>query len=588
MKIPILYQDEHIVVVNKPVGLNTHPDEEADGFDVVSLLKAQLGVTYLGVHHRLDREVSGALVFALQQSANPGLARAFEGRLAEKDYLAIVRGRLPQRTGIIDAPLAKALGGRWRVARPGESGSQAARTRYRVLATGPNQSYTLVRLVLETGRTHQLRIHLAHLGCPIIGDGVYGRPVATIHKDPAAVAIGDPFPRMLLHATRLTFPHPISGEVLRFETESPSSFKLAEESHPLPELALANRLLANGLTALRPSDQAGLGRLLALAAERRTPLTLSEDTTAYRLVNSNGDGLPGITLDRYGSALVLNCYEDGLEAHTPAFKLLSGELARQWPNFSVYAKFRPRQLSNLASQTQKAGKTAQEIVPEQPVVGPNQSELTAQENGLNYLIRPGDGFSPGLFLDMREVRAHLAEWTTGKTVLNCFSYTSAFGLVSAMHGARRAVNLDAGRKVLDWSKLNYTANGLTPDDFDFIEGDVFDWLQRFAKRDQLFDLVLLDPPSYSTVKKTRWMAEKNYNELATLAVKVVEPKGLLIACTNHAGLTRQAFRQQVLRGIEAANRKAEVIGFYHEPELDFPRTANQEAYLKVLVLRLQN
>ncbi len=590
MYIPVLYQDQDIIVINKPAGLPTHPDnsgeESAAGFDVVSLLKRQLGLDYLGVHQRLDREVSGVLAFAARREANAGLARAFEGRQAKKEYLAIVVGRAPRRSGVIDAPLVEASNGRWRIARPSEPGSKPAQTGYQVEQEGPGKTYILLRLRLETGRTHQLRLHLAHLGCPIIGDDLYGTPEG---RPEAKTARPNPttafFPRLLLHAWRLSMRHPISDEPLQLEAPAPSIFTKAASAALLPELALPTTPNPPSKTTLHPASRIPHpAAFLLLAAERRAPLTddPAQTTTAYRLVNGAGDGLPGITLDRYGSALALNCYDPALQADHPAFKQLLEAIARQWPDYSIYVKFRPRQLSNLASRPG----SETDIAPSLPLVGPTLPEITVRENGLSYLIRPGDGFSPGLFLDMREMRARIAGLVAGKTILNCFSYTGAFGLVAAMSGASRALNLDAGRRVLDWAKQNYRANGLTPDDYDFVEGDVFDWLGRFARRQQTFDLVILDPPSYSTVKKTRWVAEKNYDQLVALAAPLVAPGGLLLACTNHAGLTRRAFRQAVLEGANAAHRPAQVVGFYHEPELDFPRPGSAEAYLKLLLMKL--
>jgi 23S rRNA (cytosine1962-C5)-methyltransferase len=587
MYIPIIYQDQDLVVVNKPAGLPTHSDssEEADGagFDVVSLLQGQLGLDYLGVHHRLDREVSGALVFALRREANAGLARAFEGRQAHKEYLAIVSGRAPRRAGVIEAPLIEAGAGRWRVARPAEKGSKPARTAYRVEQEGPKGTYTLLRLTLETGRTHQLRLHLAHLGCPIIGDSLYGalppggaKERFTAKSLPAAAP--PIFPRLLLHATRLSFPHPVTHEPLSVVAPAPAIFDKAALAQPLPELGLFAASAPSPLSGINSFGSYSL--LLALAAERRAPLAddPAQSTTAYRLINGTGDGLPGLTLDRYGPALILNVYDQRLEPGQKAFKKLLDEIGRQWPNSSIYAKFRPPELSKLSKETMLA-----EAAPDTPLAGPPLPEVLAHENGLTYLIRPGDGFSPGLFLDMREVRARLAGWVAGKTVLNCFSYTGAFGLVAMENGASRALNLDASRKALDWAKENYRANVLTPDDYDFVVGDVFDWLGRFARRQQTFDLVILDPPSYSTVKKNRWVADKNYAELATLAARCVAPGGKLVACTNLAGFARRAFRQAVLQGIKETGRPVQVSGFYHEPDLDFPRPGQEEGYLKVLV-----
>jgi 23S rRNA (cytosine1962-C5)-methyltransferase len=626
MWIPILYQDADLVVVNKPAGLPTHPDDGGEGgFDVVSLLRRQMGLSYLGIHHRLDREVSGALVFAARKEANAGLARLFEGREVEKEYRAIVRGRLPRPFGVIDAPLAPAGSGVWQVARPGDKGGKPALTHYRVEAADPSGTYSLVSLKLETGRTHQLRLHLAHLGCPIIGDPLYGptsrpahpgvatgRPNSRTPERPERATVADPaatFPRLLLHAYRLTFNHPASGQPsgqppgqsLSFEAPLPPLFRQAAEGKPLPALELAYRLATMPVSELKPSDRAGLLGLLELAADRRAPFSPAPgdlspspapggdpETTAYRLVNGRGDGLPGITLDRYGDSLVLNCYDPQLAPASPALKLLLEALGQTWPDLSVFGKFRPKQASNLSRREERA-------VPERPLgatlrgpaLGAALTETTIRENGLTYLIRPGEGLSPGLFLDMREVRARLTgPVVEGKTVLNCFAFTGAFGLVAAKNGASRALNLDAGARALDWAKENYRLNGLTPADFDFVTGDVFDWLRRFARRGQTFDVVILDPPSFSTVKKSRWAAEKDSGELAALAARSVAPGGLLVACSNHAGLSRRQFRQMVTGALETAGRPYEIQGYYHEPELDFPRPALTEGYLKILFLRL--
>lgn len=640
MWIPVLYQDTDLVVVNKPAGLPTHPDEAGEGgFDVVSLLRRQLGLSYLGVHHRLDREVSGVLVFAARKEANAWLAPLFEGREVVKEYKAIVRGRLSRPEGLIDAPLVPAGPGLWQVARPGEKG-KPARTRYRVEAAAPDGAYSLVGLTLETGRTHQLRLHLAHLGCPIIGDPLYGSAAnapAPAHpatsrtptraasraanRRPSPTANGGenqgnrgqqeghqgdhpaglnaaPFPRLLLHAWRVAFDHPTGGHPVSFEAPLPPLFGEAAAAKPLPALGLAARLAARlgarqaavPVSQLKPSDRPGLLGLLELAAERRAPFAQDPseepETTAYRLVNGAGDGLPGFTLDRYGESLVLNCYDPHLDPASPALRLLLEAVGQLWPQLPVYGKFRPRQASNLDRREEV---TAPELPLRGPALGATRAapaETTIRENGLAYLIRPGEGLSPGLFLDMREIRARLAGLAAGKTVLNCFAFTGAFGLVAAKNGAARALNLDAGARALDWAKQNYRLNGLTPDDYDFVTGDVFDWLNRFARRGQTFDVVILDPPSFSTIKKSRWAAEKDYGALAALAAKSVAGGGLLVACTNHAGLSRRQFRQMVMGALEGAGRPYEVAGYYHEPELDFPRPPNSEGYLKVLFLRL--
>ncbi|MEI6045180.1 MAG: pseudouridine synthase, partial [Chloroflexota bacterium] len=304
MYIPLIYQDDDLIVVNKPAGLKVHSDE-GEGLrsspDLVTLLKRQLDCSYLGLHHRLDREVSGVMVLAARPEANTRLAKAFEERQVQKEYLALVANHPPKKAGVIDAPLVARPDGRWQVAAPSAKGAKSAVTRYRVEAQG--RGYSLLRLSLETGRTHQLRVHLAHLGCPIIGDPLYG-----LEKGAALPK----FPRLMLHAVRLVLPGP--GEA-SFEAPLPPLFERAKAGSPLPELSLAVRLTTASLSTLEPGERAGLHGLLELAQERRAPLADDPtlENTTYRLINAAADGLPGITLDRYGSALVLNCYDPVLE-----------------------------------------------------------------------------------------------------------------------------------------------------------------------------------------------------------------------------------------------------------------------------------
>jgi 23S rRNA (cytosine1962-C5)-methyltransferase len=117
-------------------------------------------------------------------------------------------------------------------------------------------------------------------------------------------------------------------------------------------------------------------------------------------------------------------------------------------------------------------------------------------------------------------------------------------------------------------------------------GDVFDWLRRLARRGDRFDLVILDPPGFSTAKGVRFSAARDYGELASLAAGCVSPDGLLLACCNVAELPWRKYRDQVLNGVKSTGRAAEVAGVYHEPALDYPRSPPAEPYLKMLLLRL--
>jgi 23S rRNA pseudouridine1911/1915/1917 synthase len=218
----VLHEDEHVIVVDKPAGLLTVPsapgvhDEDTAlrrVQDYAHRLKPRGG--YAERVHRLDRDTSGALAFALSREARAGLIETFRHHRIERAYLAIVEGEPAGEAGTVDAPLREAwVSGRRGVARPGEE-QRGARTHWRVRERLPGAALLEVRL--ETGRQHQIRIHLAHVGLPILGDPVYGRP-----------ARGRPLARRpMLHAFRLAFAHPVTGERVAAESPLPEDFRKA-------------------------------------------------------------------------------------------------------------------------------------------------------------------------------------------------------------------------------------------------------------------------------------------------------------------------------------------------------------------------
>ncbi|MBI5347735.1 MAG: class I SAM-dependent methyltransferase, partial [Chloroflexi bacterium] len=156
------------------------------------------------------------------------------------------------------------------------------------------------------------------------------------------------------------------------------------------------------------------------------------------------------------------------------------------------------------------------------------------------------------------------------------------GVAALAGGAARAVNIDISKKYLEWGKENATLNGFTPDPKDFIRGDVFDWLKRFGKRDQKFDMVILDPPPYSTTKESRFSIQRDYANLASLAAKVVAPNGYLIACANAAELSEKAFVSQIKKVI-SEQLSVNTVSMRHEPEVDFP--SEGEHYLKIVTIK---
>ena len=217
----IVFEDTHLIVVDKPAGMAVHPGPGHSGHTLVNALLAHCpdlpgigGVQRPGIVHRLDKDTSGLIVAAKDEKTHSGLTRQLSERRMHKTYLALVEGRLQPPEALIDAPIGRDPSHRQRMAiLPGGRGREA-QTRYRVREYLPGGAggYTYLEASPITGRTHQIRVHLASLGHPIVGDGVYGKPSPLVE-------------RQFLHAWRLTLRHPITGEELSFE--APLAWDLA-------------------------------------------------------------------------------------------------------------------------------------------------------------------------------------------------------------------------------------------------------------------------------------------------------------------------------------------------------------------------
>ena len=239
--IDVVFEDEHLIVVDKPAGLVVHPGA---GIWTGTLGNALIhhcgdslsgigGIRRPGIVHRIDKDTSGLLVVAKTDQAHQGLADQFadHGRSGplERAYSALVWGAPASLKGTIDANLARSQSNRQKMAVVKTSGRHAV-THWQVRERfGPAEQADLASLMecrLETGRTHQIRVHMAHIGHPLIGDGDYGSGFKTkINRlqDPLKTAVSD-FNRQALHAGLLAFKHPASGETLRFESEYPTDF----------------------------------------------------------------------------------------------------------------------------------------------------------------------------------------------------------------------------------------------------------------------------------------------------------------------------------------------------------------------------
>ncbi len=220
----IVYEDEHIIVVNKPSGMVVHP---APGNPCGTLVNALMyhckgslsginGVIRPGIVHRIDKDTSGLLVVAKNDDAHLFLSSLLKDHGIKRVYHAIVTGRFKSGSGTVDAPIGRCPADRKKMTVI--AGGRDAVTHYSAVCE--YKSFTHAKMELETGRTHQIRVHMSYLGHPIIGDTVYGGGKTPFERANASLLSGQ-----CLHAKELIFPHPVTKEIMRFETELPVEFK---------------------------------------------------------------------------------------------------------------------------------------------------------------------------------------------------------------------------------------------------------------------------------------------------------------------------------------------------------------------------
>ncbi len=238
----IRYEDDAILVVDKPAGMVVHPAAGNFRGTLVNALQFHCrhlsgigGVMRPGIVHRLDKGTSGLMVIAKSDEAHRHLSEQFKRRLVSKHYTALVHGNVRQDEGLVDAPVGRHPVERKKMSTSSRRG-KAALTRWKVLERFG--AFTLLEAKIETGRTHQIRVHLGALGHPVVGDSVYGGSKRIV-ESPALRAVLKKLSRQALHAGRLSFAHPVTGEEMTFESPLPED--IAEVCEVLRHQVTGNR-----------------------------------------------------------------------------------------------------------------------------------------------------------------------------------------------------------------------------------------------------------------------------------------------------------------------------------------------------------
>jgi 23S rRNA (cytosine1962-C5)-methyltransferase len=288
-------------------------------------------------------------------------------------------------------------------------------------------------------------------------------------------------------------------------------------------------------------------------ARKRRERLIGRDTDAYRIFDGGGDGLEGVFIDDFAGHWLVSTRDRDLPGWL-AKGGVEGCRSIWWKRLDQKAQGAPERIW---------GERVEE-------------PFLVRENGLGYWIDFSAGYSQGIFFDQRTNRARVKERSEeGSRVLNTFAYTCAFGVAAAAGGAE-TTNIDLSKGYLAWGKRNYELNDLEVDERGFIYGDAFDWMRRFGKRGELYDGVILDPPTFSRNQKGKvFRVEKDFDELVAGAARLIRTGGWMLCCTNCRSLGEIGFEVMIREGLEAGGRdcvKVEALGM--------PPEFTGEKYLK--------
>jgi 23S rRNA (cytosine1962-C5)-methyltransferase len=307
------------------------------------------------------------------------------------------------------------------------------------------------------------------------------------------------------------------------------------------------------------------------AAVRRRDAILHDDTTAIRLVNAEGDELSGLVVDRYADVLVVEIANSGLEK----LKALIVEALREAvsPRIIYFKNDLPaRKIEHLSTEPEWEGE--------------GEPRTVIEENDLRFEVDPREGQKTGFFLDQRDNRAMARELAAGRSVINLFSYTGAFGVYAAAGGAKEVENVDVSAGAIELARRNHELNG-TADRARFTVGDAFGYVRERGAAGQKAGLLICDPPAFAKSRNEVERAARGYKDVNLFAMKLVEEEGFMMtfSCSGHVSL--DLFQKVIFSAAVDARRRISIVrrlgaGFDHPVSLYCP----EGEYLKGFLLQV--
>lgn len=310
------------------------------------------------------------------------------------------------------------------------------------------------------------------------------------------------------------------------------------------------------------------------AFERRKSDPLLNSTNAYRLIHAESDLIPGLVVDRYADSIVVQFLSYGVEHR----KSLIIEILAEILDPRLIFERSDAEVRELEGLPKRSGIVFQK--------GGGELVTTISEHGINYQIDFQEGHKTGFYLDQRDNRARLRQYTRGMDILDCFSYTGGFSLNALVGGAGSITAVDTSAEALNQLSINLELNKFEPGLVDLIQNDVFDQLRLFRDQGKSFDVIILDPPKFAPTRHLAKKAARGYKDINLLASKLLRPNGILFTFSCSGGIDPSFFQQIVAGAALDAGADMQIIGKMNQAS-DHPVLSSfpEGEYLKGLILK---
>ena len=519
----LLFEDDDIIAVDKPYGIDSHTNEAKKGNEafvipgLIELYEAQLGQA-LHIIHRLDQTTTGVIIFGKSLESAKKYQAWFRARETKKTYVFVTGAASTKDRYSTDKTILH------------KGDELEASTDFHRIAS--SCKFHKWEAHPHTGRNHQIRIHAAHLGLPLLGDEKYG---------------GRDYSFLCLHNRRIEFPN---GVVI--ESGEPVYFKNLD--------LLEAPLLA---TALHEIDRRK--RLFSKAAADQS----------LRLVHNSGGG--ATTLDQLGEILSLGWYRDGW---SNADGTLYEKLAETLEKPILVRMMSPK----MKDKSGKAHQVFLGLNAKGKAQGAEDQDTPkawqTREGDATFELRTDTGQSLGLFPDQRLHREWVRKNSQDKSVLNLFSYTGNYSVAAALGGAREVTSVDTGKAALNWSRKNFELNKIAVEKHKFLNRDAVQFLEQCAAKEQTFDLIICDAPSFSRGESGLFKLEVEIEKLLTLLLKTLNAQGELIFATHHEQLFTDDLRKLFLK--TAGRDKIEINSIQSSLDFELP---GEKTLMKSFLIR---